>query len=216
MTNPRPGRQTVITAIVNQKGGAGKTTVAVNLAAAMARRGLKVVLVDSDPQGSVLQWASIAPEETVEVLHQTDIGDQRSLRSLVRRCDQIIIDTPPALGATSLAAMRVADLLVIPVGPSPLDIWSSRETLALFEHAQKGNRRLRGRLLIARKIPRTRIGREARDALHFAGLPVLATEIHQRIGFVEAMIGGRSVMSMPDSSAARQEIERLCQEILSL
>jgi chromosome partitioning protein len=206
----------MITAIVNQKGGAGKTTVAVNLAAGLARRGARVALVDGDPQGSVLQWASIAPEETIEILHRPDLSSKKHLRPQIRRCDHIVIDTPPALGANSVAAMRIADLVIIPVGPSPLDIWSSRETLTHFEQAQKRNRHLKGRLLIARKIPRTRIGKEARDALHFAGLPILETEIHQRIGYVEAMIGGRSVMHMPERSDARQEIERLCEEILTL
>ncbi len=206
----------MITAIVNQKGGAGKTTVAVNLAAGLTQRNFRVILVDSDPQGSVMQWASIVPQEALEVLHQTGLGDKKSLRPLLRRGDHIVIDTPPALGAASLTAMRLADLVVIPLGPSPLDIWSSRETLALFAEAQKRNRRLKGRLLIARKIPRTRIGKEAREALHFAGLPVLETEIHQRVAYVEAMIGGRSVLQMSPSSEARREIERLCEEILSI
>jgi chromosome partitioning protein len=206
----------LILAIVNQKGGVGKTTLAINLAGGLTHRALRVVLVDTDPQGSVRQWASQAADKTFEVVHQAPIGGKKDLRRLVRRCDHVIIDTPPALGASSLAAMRMADRVIIPVGPSPLDIWSSRETLALYHQAAKRRPKMCGRLLITRKIPRTRVGREAREALGFTEMPALATEIHQRIGYVEAMIAGRTVLQQSPRSEARREIERLCEEILKL
>jgi chromosome partitioning protein len=194
----------------------GKTTLAINLAGGLAQRALRTALVDTDPQGSVLQWSSQAAEKTFEVVHRAPLGRLKDIRRLVRGCDHVIIDTPPALGASSLAAMRMAERVIIPVGPSPLDIWSSRETLALYHRAAKGRPQLRGRLLITRKIPRTRIGREAREALGFTEMPVLATEIHQRIGYVEAMIAGRTVLQQSPRSEARREIERLCEEIINL
>jgi chromosome partitioning protein len=203
----------LITAIVNQKGGVGKTTLAINLAGGLAHRAWRVALLDTDPQGSVRQWASLAEEKTFEVLHRAPLGGKKDLRSLMRRCDHVIIDTPPALGDSSLTAMRIADRVLIPVGPSPLDIWSSRETLALFAEAARRRRHLTGRLIITRRIPRTRIGREAREALGFTEMPVLATEIHQRVGYVEAMLAGRTVMQANPRSAARLEIERLCEEL---
>jgi chromosome partitioning protein len=206
----------LITAIVNQKGGVGKTTLAINLAGGLAQRSLQVALVDTDPQGSVLQWASLAAEKNFEVVHKAPIEGRKDFRGLLRRCDQIIIDTPPALGESSLTAMRIADRVIIPVGPSPLDIWSSRETLALYAQAAKRRPQLSGHLLITRRIPRTRVGREAREALSFTAMPVLATELHQRVGYVEAMIAGRTVIQQSPRSEARQEIERLCQEILNL
>ncbi len=206
----------MVTAIVNQKGGVGKTTLAVNLAGGLAYRDLRVTLQDTDPQGSVLQWASLAAEKTFEVIHQAPLGAKKELRGLLRRCAHIVIDTPPALGASSLTAMRIADRVIIPVGPSPLDIWSSRQTLALYAQASKRRPQLAGRLLITRRIPRTRIGREAREALNFAEMPVLKTEIHQRVGYVEALLAGRTVMQQSPRSEARREIERLGDEILTI
>jgi chromosome partitioning protein len=206
----------LITAIVNQKGGVGKTTLAINLAGGLAHRGLPVGLVDTDPQGSVRQWASLADEKRFTVVHRVPLGGKKDLRALARRCDHIIVDTPPALGADSLAAMKIADRVMIPVGPSPLDIWSSREILGRLAEARKRNRRLAAYLIVARRIPRTRIGREAREALAFTQMPVLKTEIHQRVGYVEAMIAGKTVMDQSPRSEARQEIERLCEEFLSI
>jgi chromosome partitioning protein len=206
----------LIIAIVNQKGGVGKTTLAINLAGGLAHRSLQVALVDTDPQGSVLQWDSLGTERAFEVLHKAPLGKKKDIGALIRRCDHIIIDTPPALGDSSLTAMRVADLVIIPVGPSPLDIWSSREILDLFAQASKRRRQPAGYLLITRRLPRTRIGREAREALSFAAVPVLQTEIFQRVGYVEAMIAGQTVMQQGARSEARQEIERLCDEILTL
>jgi chromosome partitioning protein len=206
----------LITAIVNQKGGVGKTTLAINLAGGLAHRGLQVGLVDTDPQGSVRQWASLAEERRFAVVHRVPLGGKKDLRALTRRCDHIIVDTPPALGADSLAAMKIADRVMIPVGPSPLDIWSSRDVLALLAAARKRNRRLDAFLIVARRIPRTRIGREAREALALTQMPVLETEIHQRVGYVEAMIAGKTVMDQPTRSEARREIERLCEEFLAI
>jgi chromosome partitioning protein len=206
----------LIISIVNQKGGVGKTTLAVNLAGGLAYRSLQVALVDTDPQGSVHQWNSLRTEQAFEVLHKATLRGKKDIGALVRRCDHIIIDTPPALGDSSLTAMRVADLLIIPVGPSPLDIWSSREILDLFTQASKRRRKLAGCLVITRRLPRTRIGREAREALSFAAVPVLKSEIFQRVGYVEAMITGQTVMQQGARSEARQEIERLCDEILTL
>jgi chromosome partitioning protein len=206
----------LIISIVNQKGGVGKTTLAVNLAGGLAHRSLRVALIDTDPQGSVRQWASLTDANTFEVLHKAPFGGKKDIRPLIKRCDHIVIDTPPALGDSSLTAMRTADLVLIPVGPSPLDIWSSREILDLFAQASKRRRKLSGCLLITRRLPRTRIGREAREALGFAALPVMETEIFQRVGYVEVMISGQTVMQQSPRSEARQEIERLCDEILVL
>jgi len=206
----------MIISLVNQKGGVGKTTMAINLACGLAGQGLRVLLVDADPQGSVLQWASIEPEPPVEVSHDPETGLGRRVRALERSRDAVVIDAPPALGEITCSALGASSLAILPVGPSPLDIWSTRETTALVEQARKRRRRLDARFLICRKIVNTRIGREAREAMETYGLGLFETEICQRVAYVEALVAGRSVFDEAPCSEAAREMGGLCREILDL
>jgi len=204
----------MIISLVNQKGGVGKTTIAVNLASSLSERGFKTLLVDADPQGSVLQWQSIADNHSFEVMHRPSPDLLGEKKALTRGHDHVIIDAPPAIGEITLAILAISNLAIIPIGPSPLDIWSSKETLSLFPSARKSNRRMKARLLICRKIVGTRVGREAREALETYGVDMFESEISQRVAFVEAMISGRSVLDHAPRSEAAAEIRRLCEEII--
>jgi chromosome partitioning protein len=126
----------------------------------------------------------------------------------------VIIDAPPAMGEITRAILAVSDLAIVPITPSPLDIWSSKETVSLFPEAKKRNRQITAKLLICRKIVGTRIGREAREALETYGMDLFETEISQRVAFVEAMISGRSVLAHAPNSEAAKEIRALSDEIL--
>lgn len=206
----------MIISLVNQKGGVGKTTMAVNLAGGLAGEGLRVGLVDADPQGSVLQWAAVAPEHGFEVIHRPDATLFDAARSLRRRKDAVVIDAPPALGEITRSALRASTLAVLPVGPSPLDIWSTKETVELVEQAGKRNRRFSARFLICRKIVNTRIGREAREAVGTYGLAPFDTEICQRVAYVEAMVAGRTVFDYAPVGEAAREMRGLCHEVMDM
>lgn len=205
----------MIICLVNQKGGVGKTTIAVNLASCLSERGHRALLVDADPQGSVLQWQSIAQHHPFEVTHRPSATLLNDKKAIARSYDHVIIDAPPAIGEITQAVLGVSDLAIVPIGPSPLDIWSSKETVSLFPEARKRNRRLTPKLLICRKIVGTRIGKEAREALETYGIDLFASEISQRVAFVEAMISGRSVLNFAPHSEAAGEIRRLCEEIVT-
>jgi chromosome partitioning protein len=192
----------------------GKTTIAVNLASCISERGFKPLLVDADPQGSVLQWQSISQDQRCEVTHRPSASLLSDKKGMARGHDYVIIDAPPAIGEITRAVLAVSDLAIVPIGPSPLDIWSSKETVSLFSEAKRRNRRLMPRLLICRKIVGTRVGREAREALETYGMDIFASEISQRVAFVEAMIAGRSVLDYAPQSEAAGEIRRLCEEII--
>ena len=205
----------MIISLLNQKGGVGKTTIAVNLAGCFAGRPYRVLLIDGDPQGSVLQWQSIENRNPFDVKHYPHPLTPGDVKGWARGYDHVIIDAPPAIGEITRAILEVSDLAIVPVGPSPLDIWSSKETIALLQEVRKRRRTLRGMLLICRKISRTRIGREAREAMETYDLAVFRTEISQRIAYVEAMISGRTVLDHAPRSEAADEMRTLCDEIIS-
>jgi chromosome partitioning protein len=205
----------MVICLVNQKGGVGKTTLAVNLAGALPAAKGRVLLVDADPQGSVLQWQSVAGYRGFEVVHQPDGGVARTVSQAARKHPHVVVDLPPGVGKIPRAVLGVARLAVVPIGPSALDIWSSRETIEMIQEVRRRNRRLQAKLLVSRKIPRTRVGREGRDAVEPYGMGVFKSEISQRVAFVEAMIAGKTVLDYAPTSMAAREIRALCGEILS-
>jgi chromosome partitioning protein len=204
----------MIISLINQKGGVGKTTAAVNLASGLAENGHRILVVDTDPQGSVIQWQSIADGGKLEVLHLPSPEMKKELNTLRRRYDHIVVDSPPAIEAITRAVIEVSNLAIIPIAPSPLDIWSSKETIALVKTLGKKYRKLMAKILIYRKIPGTRLGKEAREAMRSYDLDIFSTEISQRIVFVEAMIAGLSVLKFAPNSIAADEIRSLCDEIV--
>jgi chromosome partitioning protein len=204
----------MIISLINQKGGVGKTTAAVNLAGALAASGNHILVVDSDPQGSVIQWQSIADNDEFDAVHLPDPELKKGLKAYNRRYDHIVIDSPPAVEEITRSVITVSNLAIIPIGPSPLDIWSSQETVALVNTLGKRYRKLNAKILIYRKIPGTRLGKEAREAMQSYNLGILMTEISQRIAYVEAMIAGLSVLKYAPLSAAAIEMRSLCEEII--
>jgi len=192
--------------IVNQKGGVGKTTIAVNLASAMAWHKQSTLLWDADPQGSVMQWQSIKKNPLFPVIHDPSPLTRAIVRKQTKKFDWVIIDSPPATGQIASSVLEVSDVVLVPIGPSALDLWSSAETLDMIKKVGKRNRRLQPALLISRKIPGTRLGREARDAVASFDIGVLPVEISQRIAYVEAMIAGVSVLQYAPSSRAAAEV----------
>jgi len=206
----------MVISLVNQKGGVGKTTVAINLASGLALRGFSVLLVDSDPQGSVLQWYSIQNQEFLEVERLAQRFDSAGFRKRTSKRDYVVIDAPPAISDITIDVLDATDLVLIPVGPSALDLWSSKRILDLLAKSRKKGLRRKAKVLICRKIPGTRVGREAREAVDIYGLDIVPVEISQRIAYVEAMTAGLSVLQYAPSSAAADEITALCDFIVKL
>ncbi len=208
----------MIVALLNQKGGVGKTTLATHIAGELALRGAQVILLDTDPQGSALDWTQRRAELGLprlfgavglarETLHQ-------EAPELARRCDYVVIDGPPRIAALARSALLAADRVLIPVQPSPYDVWASAEMVALIREAQVFRPALRAAFAINRRVVRTVIGREARRALADQPLPALRAEVRQRIVFADSVAAGRLVReTAPDSIAAR-EITALVDELL--
>jgi chromosome partitioning protein len=160
----------MVISLVNQKGGVDKTTVAINLASGLAMRDFLVLLVDSDPQGSVLKWHSVQNPAHLNVARLTRQFNSADFRKRTANHDYVVIDVSPAMRAIIVNVLDATDLVLIPVSPSALDLWSSKQILALLEKSRQKNRRMDAKVLICRKITGTRVGREAREAVDIFGL----------------------------------------------
>jgi chromosome partitioning protein len=206
-------RVKMIISFVNQKGGVGKTTSAINVAASLKRRNFKVLFIDADPQGSASHWQAVESNNAFEILHLPKPISKSDIEELSQKCDYLVIDAPPAIGDITKSILAVTDLSIVPLSPSSLDVWSCKGTLEMIDDAQVENPDLDVKLLINRKIPGTRVGREARDALSIFDMDLMDTELCQRVAYIDAMTSGVSVMQYAPSSKAANEIENLCDEI---
>jgi chromosome partitioning protein len=147
------------------------------------------------------------------VIHYPEPSIHTDIKSLVNGHKHIVIDAPPGTSDITLSILLASHLCIIPVEPSALSIWASTEIIDLIKEARVHNKKLKGRLLISRKVTGTTPGKEARDALSAYKTPIFNTEISQRIDFVKSLIAGMTVLDYAPKSEAAKEITALCAEI---
>lgn len=200
--------------LLNQKGGVGKTTLAVHLATAFSRQGAKVLLLDADPQGSSLDWAAVRPSAaTFPVVGLPRPTLHRDISSLLPDYDLIVIDGPPRVNELARSAVMASDLVLIPVQPSPYDIWAAKEIVDIIRDAGVFKESLKSAFVINRKIVNTAIGRDVSAALGDYDLPVLESQLCQRVAFAESAAAGLTVIETDPESLAAREVESLMEEI---
>lgn len=206
----------MIIALLNQKGGVGKTTLAVHVSTAWAQQGNKVLLVDADPQGSALDWsASRETDSLVPVVGLPTKNLHREIQAHIPNYHHIVIDGPPRVNELARAAIIAADLVLIPVQPSPYDVWAAKEIVDLITEARIYKEKLKSVFVINRKIVNTAIGRDVAEALEGYDLPVLAAAICQRVAFAESAARGSTVLEEEPRSVASQEITNVLAEIMT-
>ncbi|MHB8884390.1 MAG: ParA family partition ATPase [Methylovirgula sp.] len=207
----------MIIALLNQKGGVGKTTLALHLAGQWARQRQRVILIDADPQSSALDWSEQRAREGLQRLFGV-IGLardtlHREAPELGRDADHVIIDGPPRVTGLMRSALLAADLVLIPVQPSPFDGWASGEILKLIDEARIFRPQLAAYFVLNRCDTRTIIARETAATLADHDPPVLSATIGQRVAFAECARTGRLVSDIDENSPAAREIAALAAEI---
>lgn len=207
----------MIVALAGQKGGAGKSTLAVCLAVEALTRGRRVLLVDADPQGTARTWAEVAAELDRPAPTTISMGASMhrdgQLRALATGYDLTLIDCPPRHGDIQRAALMVADRVLIPCGPSAAEVWALTDTLNLLGEAQTLRPELIAHGVLTKIQPRTEVATGGRRALEGSALPVLESRCGFRVAYQESLAGGEGVTTYEPTGAAAREIRRLYDEL---
>lgn len=209
--------------VCNQKGGVGKTTITMQLSGTLARRGYKVLVVDADPQGTSTRWAASAEDElpypaTVIGLSAAGTKVHREVKKFFDDYDIIVIDCPPAADSpVPQSALLISDLALVPIIPSPPDLWASVGIRKVIEAASVVNEPLIARLVINQLRERTRLGQEVLRMMPEFGIPICKTMLRQREPYRQSPMFGQTVHFLGTlAGEAIKEVEALTTEALEL
>ena len=205
-----------VIALLNQKGGVGKTTLSIHIAAELATNA-RVLLIDADPQGSALDWSAQRTESArfsvvgfpKPVLH-------REIAALSNGYDWVIIDGPPRVNELARSAIAASDLVLIPVQPSPFDVWAAKDIIDIVKEFSIPKPNLETRFLVNRLFPNTMLGAEVKDALTSFDIQVLDSAIRNRTEYAKAARAGLTALETEPTGQAAREIRAVVDEVTAL
>lgn len=202
-----------VIALVGNKGGAGKTTLSINLAVALAEQA-DTVLMDADPQGSSMQWKVIGDSQLPVVVAEGTLNE--AIATMARQHQHVVVDCPPSVQASQThEALQACDVALIPVQPSPVDLWATVHIEQAIQQARMVNPQLAAWLIINQLEPRTMLSRLVREAVAEIDIPVAETPIRRRAIYRSSVLEGKSIYDMGRrGSDAATELNQLIQEVL--
>ena len=206
-----------IIAVVGNKGGTGKTTLSLNLAAGLAARE-SVVIIDADPQQSAYQWRLVGKDDDgLPTVVAAAYGLDKTVHALRDAHEHVVIDCPPSIKATQTEqALRLADHALIPVQPSPMDLWATTHIARVIDKLRPENPRLRALIVMSQMEPRTTLSRLMPEAVAELDLPVADATLRRRSIHRHCVLEGRSVFQAGRrGEAAAAEIQALIEEIFN-
>lgn len=207
----------MIISITTLKGGTGKSTISQNLGVCFAEMGYRVVIVDTDLNGSSVHWSGLRPEESKSVpafgLTTAD-ALRKNIKELNTNYDVVIIDGTPSINRLVSTILLAGDIVLIPIRPSGLDIWATEKFLEKYEQAKTLKEGINAYFLLNMYDDRMSFNRESKEVLEEMGIPTLSTTIKNRIAYPEATASGLGVYEYSDSKAKKEMVE-LTKEILA-
>mgnify|MGYP001600746771 CR=1 FL=1 len=202
-----------IITVAQQKGGAGKTTLAAQLAAALQKSGVSVATIDIDPQGSLTLWYTARMHsmgEKNDIIHAQVQGWRlkKETDRLAAECYYVIIDVPPHAESETATAMRLADLVLVPLQLSPMDFWASRPTLKTAR-----DEKTESLIVLNRVAPRTKLNAQISEKLDALETPVASQTLGNRVAYAASMLDGYGVVETEPSGVASKEMQALVKEL---
>lgn len=214
--------QARLIAVTHPKGGVGKTTTSMVLSAELAERGYRTLVADCDPQASASAWANAAPEGKpfpAAVVNLSAYAGRvhREIQKQLENYDFIIVDCPPGLDSLSpQSAILIADLVIVPMPPSPADLWACLGAVRLIERGADLNPALKARLLPNRVVRTTLSNAIMRELAEFE-IPLMSSRLTNRTAYQEAVVSGVSMSALGrEAKPAADEVRALADEVLAL
>ncbi|MDJ0881792.1 MAG: ParA family partition ATPase [Gammaproteobacteria bacterium] len=204
-----------VISLMGNKGGSGKTTLAINLGAGLSNIA-NSALLDADPQGSSIQWYQFVDQDDGVDVYQANGQLREQVSDLNTNYDYVVCDCPPSINAEQTQTLlEISDIVLIPVQPSPIDVWATIKLEEVIIEAQKSNQKLKAYVLINQLEPRVALSRMLRGALSELELPVTETALRRRAIYKNSVLDGKSVFDAGKLGAeAATEITQLIEEII--